>query len=90
MKNATKIIAGVIYVVLAVLIIRFVHPVGYIVGTLADWSYHFMSSEGLGWVKDTNEWGTDNVSLAVSIFAVLIIAWLLSVLVNIIKKVLRL
>ncbi|EPA6639118.1 MULTISPECIES: hypothetical protein [Serratia] len=90
MKNATKIIAGVIYVVLAVLIIRFVHPIGYIVGTLADRSYHLMSSEGLGWIDNVTEWGTDNVSLAVSIFAVLIIAWLISVLVNIIKKVLRL
>ncbi|MEG9627077.1 MULTISPECIES: hypothetical protein [Serratia] len=87
MKNAIKII---IYVVVAVLIIRFVHPVGYIVGTLADRSYHLMSSEGLGWVDNVTEWGTDNVSLAVSIFTVLIIAWILSVLVNIIKKVLRL
>ncbi|ARF51371.1 hypothetical protein DSJ_19980 [Pantoea stewartii subsp. stewartii DC283] len=64
--------------VLAILIIRYIHPVGYIVGTAADSAYHLFSGENLGWISNAPEWGSDSASFVVGLLSVIIIAWLLS------------
>ncbi|MBP2170467.1 hypothetical protein J2125_003659 [Erwinia toletana] len=81
-----KTARAVIYIVLAMLLIRYVYPLGNLVGRLQDKSYHLLSPEGLGLIDHAQEWGNDWASFFTGIACILLIASLIALLVSVVIK----
>ncbi|MCU5772907.1 hypothetical protein N5923_24525 [Erwiniaceae bacterium BAC15a-03b] len=85
MRNVMfKAARAVIYIVLAMLLIRFVCPLGNLVGRLQDKSYHLLSPEGLGLIDHAQEWGNDWASFITGVACILLIALIIALLIRVV------
>lgn len=79
MRNVLiKIFAGLIYLFLAMLLIRYITPLNSMILTFGSWLFFIIGPGGLEWVGSDYLWAEDPATTVVTILAVVVIAWLLS------------
>ncbi|ADP13186.1 hypothetical protein EJP617_35050 [Erwinia sp. Ejp617] len=82
-KKATFVI---IYLVVAMLLIKFIAPLNNLVFTLGSWLFFKLGSGGLGLIGSDYQWGEDPATLCVALASLVLLAWLIS---RIVKQVIR-
>lgn len=70
--------AGMLYVAIAVLLIKYIPPLNNMVFSAGSWLFFRLGPGGLEWIGSEYQWGEDPVTFVIAIAAVLVIAWGLS------------
>jgi len=73
-----KIFTGLIYIFLAMLLIKYITPLNNMILTFGSWLFFKIGPGGLEWLGSDYQWAEDPATTMVTILAVVIIAWLLS------------
>ncbi|WP_197531936.1 DUF2778 domain-containing protein [Erwinia tasmaniensis] len=80
MPNALfmKATFAIIYLVVAMLLIKFIAPLNNLVFSLGSWLFFKLDSGGLGLIGSDYQWGEDPATLCVALASLVLLAWLIS------------